>query len=275
MIPKKIHYCWFGNAPKSDLILKCIDSWKKYLPEYEICEWNESNYDVNCCAFSKDAYCAKKWAFVSDVARLKILYEHGGIYIDTDVELFVEDPFAKYLSNNAFFFFGTNVGINTGIGFGSQKNDALVKQLIDCYHNVTFTVDNIHVLTCPALNTPVILNTFPTFKLDSSNYIRDGYAFINEAEYYKFARHYGSYSWRTEEQDIALAYASKQVKVSKFRQILRKPAIFAFLRNHKLTRIENIYRFAVYDLFDYGIPYWFVRIKLKLLRLLKKKQQSS
>ena len=87
MIPKIIHYCWFGESEKSALHIKCIESWKKYLPDYEIKEWNESNFDVNTVAYVKQAYDAKKYAFVSDYARLYALYNFGGIYFDLDVEV--------------------------------------------------------------------------------------------------------------------------------------------------------------------------------------------
>lgn len=87
MIPKKIHYCWFGRNPLPESAQKCIASWKKYLPDYEIIEWDEDNFDVNCIPYTTQAYEAKKYAFVSDYARFKILYEHGGLYFDTDVEV--------------------------------------------------------------------------------------------------------------------------------------------------------------------------------------------
>ena len=80
LIPKVIHYCWFGRNKKSKSVLKCIQSWKKYCPDYEIIEWNEDNFDVNCIPFVKEAYDAEKWAFVTDYARLKIIFENGGIY---------------------------------------------------------------------------------------------------------------------------------------------------------------------------------------------------
>ena len=80
VIPKKIHYCWFGNNPKPELIQRCIQSWHKFLPDYEIIEWNEDNFDISFCQFAQDAYRAKKWAFVSDVARLKVIYDHGGMH---------------------------------------------------------------------------------------------------------------------------------------------------------------------------------------------------
>ena len=87
MTPKIIHYCWFGGNPLPDDAKKCIGSWKKFFPEYEIKEWNERNFDVNCCDYVKEAYAAKKWAFVSDYARFWILYHEGGLYFDTDVEV--------------------------------------------------------------------------------------------------------------------------------------------------------------------------------------------
>ena len=85
MIPKVIHYCWFGHTPLPPLAEKCIASWKKFLPDYEIKEWNEDNFDVNIIAYTAEAYEAKKYAFVSDYARFWILYREGGIYFDTDV----------------------------------------------------------------------------------------------------------------------------------------------------------------------------------------------
>ena len=87
MIPKVIHYCWFGGKPIPNDVKKCINSWKKKCGDYEIKCWNESNFDVNAHPFTKAAYEAKAWAFVSDYARLKVVYDHGGIYLDTDVEL--------------------------------------------------------------------------------------------------------------------------------------------------------------------------------------------
>lgn len=86
-IPKKIHYCWFGRNPLTESAKKCIESWKKYCPEYEIIEWNENNFDLTENRYAREAYEQKKWAFVSDYARLKIVYEQGGIYMDVDVEL--------------------------------------------------------------------------------------------------------------------------------------------------------------------------------------------
>ena len=88
MIPKKIHYIWFGKGEKNERVQKCLESWHKYLPDYEIIEWNEDNFDINFNDFTKQAYDNKKWAYVSDVARFWILYNEGGIYMDTDVEVY-------------------------------------------------------------------------------------------------------------------------------------------------------------------------------------------
>ena len=87
MIPKIIHYCWFGRNPLTKMAKKCIASWRKYCPDYEIIEWNEDNFDIDYCPYVREAYDAKKWAFVSDVARLYALVKMGGIYMDTDVDL--------------------------------------------------------------------------------------------------------------------------------------------------------------------------------------------
>ena len=87
MIPKIIHYCWFGGAPVPKEYQRYIESWRKYLPDYEIRRWDETNYDVRCIPFSAEAYDVGKYAYVSDYARLRLLYEYGGIYFDTDVEV--------------------------------------------------------------------------------------------------------------------------------------------------------------------------------------------
>ena len=116
---KTIHYCWFGKNPKSKLILKCIDSWRKCCPDYEIKEWNEENFDINCCDYVREAYEAKKWAFVSDYCRFYVLYNYGGIYLDTDVELLKS---LDVLSKN-FVGFENQNRVNSGLIRGAMTID--------------------------------------------------------------------------------------------------------------------------------------------------------
>ena len=139
MIPKIIHYCWFGGNPLPPLAEKCIASWKKFFPDYEIKEWNESNFDVNAILYTKEAYEAKKYAFVSDYARFKILYEEGGLYFDTDVEIIA--PLDDIIERGPFMGrekFKYGLGVNPGLGLGVTPSHNLYKELIDLYQPLHF-----------------------------------------------------------------------------------------------------------------------------------------
>ncbi|RKW32245.1 MAG: glycosyl transferase, partial [Lachnoanaerobaculum sp.] len=103
MIPKVIHYCWFGGKPLPKIARKCIQSWKRFCPDYEIVEWNEKNYDIHKNSYMEEAYLQKKWGFVPDFARLDIIYQNGGIYLDTDVELI--RPLDELLYHRAYMGF--------------------------------------------------------------------------------------------------------------------------------------------------------------------------
>ncbi len=135
MIPKTIHYCWFGRNSKPKLAEKCIKSWKKYCKDYEIIEWNEDNFDINSNAFVKEAYEAKKWAFVTDYVRLWAMYNYGGIYMDTDVE--VIKPLDKFLHHDAFSGFEDETHIPTGI-MASEKNGSVIGLLLGEYKDKHF-----------------------------------------------------------------------------------------------------------------------------------------
>lgn len=135
MIPKVINYCWFGGNEKSQQIIECINSWKKYMPDYEIIEWNENNFNINCNDYVKKAYKMKKWAFVTDYVRLFVLYNNGGVYMDTDVEVF--KPFDKLLNNNAFTGF-ENIGYPVTATMGSVKENELIKEMLDYYADKEF-----------------------------------------------------------------------------------------------------------------------------------------
>lgn len=140
MIPKIIHYCWFGKGELPKLAQKCIDSWNKYMEDYKIMVWSEENFDINMNKFVSEAYSEKKWAFVSDYVRLYALYNHGGIYLDTDVEIIkkIDDYF---LSNKGFTGFENDINIPTGI-MASEKNNSWVKELLDYYKNKSFYKEN-------------------------------------------------------------------------------------------------------------------------------------
>lgn len=141
MIPKVIHYCWFGGNPLPELAQKCIESWKKYCPDYEIKRWDETNFDVNCCDYVREAYEAKMWAFVSDYARFKILYENGGVYFDTDVELI--KPIDDVIENGSFMGLekSSKVSVATGLGLGAEKELSLLEEILDNYHHSRFEKD--------------------------------------------------------------------------------------------------------------------------------------
>lgn len=136
MIPKTIHYCWFGRNPLPESAQRCIASWRKFLPDYQIVEWNEDNFDVNAIAYTREAYAAGKWAFVSDYARFKILYEHGGIYFDTDVEVIapMDDiieagPFMGYEVENQ----GSGNKVAPGLGLGVAPGLGLYAEILKFY----------------------------------------------------------------------------------------------------------------------------------------------
>lgn len=140
MIPKIIHYCWFGGKPLPEMAQKCIASWKKYCPDYEIKEWNESNFDLNCCDYVREAYQAKKWAFVSDYARFWILYQYGGLYFDTDVEI-IKD-LSDIIAKGAFVCCESANTVNPGLGLGVNPGLGLYKEILDFYKTIHFVNQN-------------------------------------------------------------------------------------------------------------------------------------
>lgn len=152
MIPKILHYVWLGNQDKPESVLKCIETWNKYLPDYQIIEWNEKNFDVENYAYCKEAYENKKYAFVSDVIRLEALKKMGGIYLDTDVEILSD--FQNLLKNKSFLGFESIDKIGTAI-IGAEKNTSWVGEILDQYMNKKFvnnrgefdTTTNVEMIT--------------------------------------------------------------------------------------------------------------------------------
>ena len=147
MIPKIIHYCWFGRNPLPPLAVKCIESWKKYLPDYEIKEWNEDNFDVYTNQYTTEAYQAKKYAYVSDYARFWALYNEGGVYFDIDVE--VIKPLDDLISKGSFMGCEkdgdgakTYPEVNPGIILALTPQHSLIKEIINLYDRLSFTQEN-------------------------------------------------------------------------------------------------------------------------------------
>lgn len=147
-IPKVIHYCWFGGNPLPKTAKKCMDSWKKYCPDYKIVRWDESNFNVKCTPYCEKMYNEKKWAFLSDYARLKIIYEQGGVYLDTDVELV--KPLDDLLHNNCFMGIDTTFMVSNGLGLGAEKGTAFIKENLNFYDSI-----NLSEQKTPLINSPI------------------------------------------------------------------------------------------------------------------------
>lgn len=165
MIPRKIHYCWFGGNDLPTSAKRCIDSWKKYFPEYEIVQWNEDNYDVNKNDYIREAYEAKKYAFVSDYARFDVLYQQGGLYFDTDVEVIAS--FDDILNHGSYMGceidgnHSENISIlvNPGLGMAALAGLEIYKEILDYYDRQKFCDNNgnINTTTVVTRTTQILL----------------------------------------------------------------------------------------------------------------------
>lgn len=161
MIPKVIHYCWFGRNPLPPLAIKCIESWKKYFPDYEIKEWNEDNFDIKIIPYTQEAYQSKKYAFVSDYARFWILYHYGGLYFDTDVE--VIRPIDDIISKGAFMGCeneeNNQRAVNPGLGLCSPSGLNIYKNILDMYADLHFinSDGSLNMKTVVAYTTELLL----------------------------------------------------------------------------------------------------------------------
>lgn len=162
MIPKKIHYCWFGGKSLPEDAEACIASWKKYCPDYEIIEWNENTFDINSIVYVKEAAESKKWAFITDYVRLYAMYNYGGIYMDTDVE--VLKNLDVFLQDKGFSGYEDYNRIPTGI-MAAEKGLPFIKKLLDYYNDKHFIVDgkmdmttNVEIITNICLERGIVLN---------------------------------------------------------------------------------------------------------------------
>lgn len=176
MIPKVIHYCWFGEGKKNKLVKKCINSWKKYCPDYKIIEWNEKNYDLSFAPlFVRQALEAKQWAFATDYIRLQIVYEHGGIYLDTDVELV--KSLDSLLYNKLYFGIQSDFHPATGLGFGAEKGVPFLKELMSTYENCSFIAQDGYDLT-PCTERDIHVFLAHGLIMDGTDQMLDGYIHI-------------------------------------------------------------------------------------------------
>lgn len=236
MIPKTIHYCWFGGGQKSKLLQKCIKSWKKVCPDYHIIEWNEDNFDLSTTPeYIRSAYNAKKWAFVSDYARLKIVFENGGIYMDTDVELL--KPLDALLGYAGYFGFETPETVNTGLGFAAEKGLPMLMEMMQQYENRDFNYESGQYLTCPLIDTGVLVKH--GLQLDGAKQLLDNNVLVLSAEYLcpkslltewisktenTFSIHHFTTSWFSEEGRKHHKKTVRQARLSVIRtQILSIP----------------------------------------------------
>ena len=179
---KKIHYCWFGGKKLPKDVKKCIATWKKMLPDYEIIEWNEEKFDVNSVPFVKQAYDNKKWAFVSDYVRTYALYEQGGLYLDTDVKILknVEDIIDK----NLVFGYEDSGYFGTAVIATNIKNNPYIKDILDFYNNIKdFNVDIIYNYANPAIITKSI-SKYHVKKLENGVKIFNDEVYVYPRDYF-------------------------------------------------------------------------------------------
>lgn len=226
-IPKTIHYCWFGGKPKPELAEKCIRSWKKYCPDFEILEWNEHNFDVSeAPGYVQQAYACKRWAFVSDYVRLKALTEMGGVYMDTDVE--VIRPLDPYLNHRAFAGFEHPERVQTGL-LACEKDFPLFREFMAYYDTASFlredgtpdVTTNVEILTGLCLQRGMVCNDRLQEIEGLTLYPREVFCPVDyDTKRLKKTRktvtvHWFSGSWHTEEELEAMRQEKLQLRREK------------------------------------------------------------
>lgn len=256
MIPKIIHYCWFGGNPKSEIIEKCMHSWRQHCPDWEIKEWNETNFDISSMPYTQEAYELKKWAFVSDVARLHAVYEEGGIYLDTDVELLqgIDD----LCEHDAVFISINEIYIASGLGFGASRHHRAVESMLKVYENRHFLKENgkLDLLPCPKMNTEALLESYPDFQRNGKPQLFDGVRILSFGEYVAFAKHYGTGTWMDD-----APVKRKEYKDTKLKRFLREPDRIARVEKRLGKKFLSAYIFFSYDLLEMG-PWYYIKRKL-------------
>lgn len=243
-IPKIIHYCWFGGKQKPPLAEKCIKSWKKYCPDYEIMEWNEENFDISSAPkYVRQAYEAGRWAFVTDFVRLRALTEMGGVYMDTDVE--VVKPLDPYLKHQAFAGFERIDRVQTGL-LACEKDFPLFRDFLSHYDTASFLKEdgsadittNVEVLTNLCMQRGMVCNDQFQTVAGLAIYPREVFCPVDfETEKLKRTRktvtiHWFSGSWHTEEELEAM-------RQEKLQQRREKRSNFRYALGNKLFGEEG------------------------------------
>lgn len=257
-IPKIIHYCWFGKNPKPPFIEKCINSWRKKCPDYEIIEWNEDNFDLNQNLYCKQAYENKKWAFATDYARLWILYNYGGIYFDTDVQVIKNfDPFLKYKCFMGIENSTDAADVNTGVGIGAEKGNNVIKLLMDSY-NIPFIINGkMDLTTCTVRNTNV-LKKIGYVQKNEYQELEDAVVFPTEffcpiqmetgilkKTRNTYSIHHFSLSWTTEEKRIRRKEYLKKLKIQRKIEIIKffpNRFLYKFLGEEKYKKLKSKFK---------------------------------
>lgn len=252
-IPKIIHYCWFGGNPKPKLAEKCIKSWKKYCPDYEIVEWNEDNFDLSATPnYVRQAMAAGRWAFVTDYVRLRALTEQGGVYMDTDVELV--KPLDPYLKHQAFAGFEHPERVQTGL-LACEKEFPLFQEFLHHYDNISFllpdgtadTTTNVQVLTDLCLSKGLVLNDRLQTVAGLTIYPKEIFCPVDfdtkvlQKTRKTVAIHWFSGSWQTEEERQYLEAEARRLAAE--RRSERRVAIGTRLLGEKgYEKVKSILR---------------------------------
>lgn len=235
-IAKIVHYCWFGDKQKSEFINKCISSWNNILEDYEIIEWNESNFNININNYVREAYEQKKYAFVSDYVRVYALYNYGGIYLDTDVEVFKK--FDDLLENDSFWGFEEKDYIATST-IGAKKGNKLIKEFLDSYENRSFLNEDgsIDTLTNVTIVSEIISNL--GIKLDGTFQKIDNLAVIYPQEYFSPYDYINCYSKKTNNTYTMHHFYKSWVPFSARLKAFAKKSLAKTFGGENIARLRN------------------------------------
>ena len=223
MIPKKIHYCWFGGNPLPNDFQKYIESWKSYCSDYQIIEWNETNIDLHSCKYLEQAYNEKKWAFVADYVRFLVVFKEGGIYLDTDIE--VIKPLDELLENNAFFGFGST-SLTVPI-FGAMAGHPCLEDILEDYSHRSFIKEDgtLDETTIERTVSRILTSNYGLKMNWEEQYLRDGIR-VYPREYFfstdwhtgivhlnpkLYVIHYAVGTWLPEEERIPIEIRKKTI----------------------------------------------------------------